>query len=59
MFTKFSDMPEVMILREIPLRWLEDSTETGTATFELGSAGSGLGYVVCCSQLDCRPCSKT
>jgi hypothetical protein len=59
MITEFSEMPEVMRLREIPLRWLEDSTETDTATLELGSAGSGLGYVVCCSQLDCQPRSKT
>jgi len=48
MFTKMSEMPEVMRLREIPLRGLEDSTETDTAALELGSAGSGLGYVVCC-----------
>ena len=55
MVTKLSEMPEVMRLREITLRWLEDSSEA----LEIGSAGSGLSYVVCCSQLDCQPCSKT
>jgi hypothetical protein len=59
MHTKLSDMPEVMRLRELPQRWLEDSTESDTAALELGSAGLGLGYVVCCSQLDCQPFSKT
>lgn len=31
MRTVLSDMPEEMRLRERPLRWLEDSTETDTA----------------------------
>lgn len=52
-------MPEVMRLREIPLRRLEGSTETDTAALEMVSAGSGLGCVVCCCKLDCQPWSKT
>jgi hypothetical protein len=48
-------MFEVMRLREVPWRWLEDSIETDNAALELGSTGSGLGYVVCYSQLVCQP----
>jgi hypothetical protein len=47
MLAKLSEPAEEMRLRERPLQWLEDSTETDTAALELGSAGSGLSYVVC------------
>jgi hypothetical protein len=47
MLAKLSDVAEEMRLREGPLQWLEDSTDTDTAALELGSSGSGLSYVVC------------